>query len=54
VGPAGETGADGPQGPVGAEGPQGPAPASFTFTFGGINYVCTDPDGDGNYQCAFG
>lgn len=53
-------GAPGPQGPPGdpgAQGPAGPAgppPESFTFTTAGITFICTDPDGDGNYQCSFG
>lgn len=54
VGPQGPSGPQGMPGPQGPEGPTGPSPGSFTFTFEGINFVCTDPDGDGNYQCGFG
>ena len=49
-GPQGETG---PPGQDGAQGPPGPPPESFTFTVLSQNFICTDPDGDGNYQCAF-
>ena len=53
-GPAGEQGPQGPEGPQGVEGPPGPAPQSFTFTALGLTFVCTDPDGDGNFNCGFG
>jgi hypothetical protein len=52
-GPPGTPG--GPPGPTGAAGPAGPpgpAMASFTFTFGGVTYVCTDPDANLAYDCA--
>lgn len=58
-GPKGDTGAasevPGPAGPAGAAGPQGepgPAVESWTFTFMGIDYICTDPDEDRAYECA--
>lgn len=54
TGAAGEAGQPGQDGQPGADGPPGPAPASFTFTTGGLTFVCTDPDGDGNYNCGFG
>lgn len=41
----------GPAGPAGPQGPRGPAPASFTFEARNQSFVCTDPDGDGNYTC---
>lgn len=52
----GETGPQGPPGDAGAEGPAGPPgppPESFTFTVLSQSFICTDPDGDGNYACAF-
>ncbi|HZY09476.1 MAG TPA: hypothetical protein VFE69_17085, partial [Ilumatobacteraceae bacterium] len=56
AGPAGAQGEVGPQGPVGppgAQGPQGPVIVSFTFVdAAGVTFVCDDPDGDLNYQCA--
>lgn len=57
VGPGGPQGEPGPQGAQGLQGDQGPQgdpgspPASFTFTYLGIDYTCTDPDADGNYTC---
>jgi len=55
-GPQGPAGPAGPTGPAGEPGPQGPAgptgyPDSWTFTFLGTTYVCTDPDGDRAYTC---
>lgn len=53
-GPQGQTGPQGQQGPAGPQGPQGPqgeSPNSITFTYLGVEYTCTDPDQDGNYQC---
>lgn len=50
-GPSGPAGPTGPSGDRGAPGPTGPEPASFTFVFLGRTYTCTDPDGDGNYDC---
>lgn len=47
-GTSGTSGADGERGP---QGERGPAPASFTFTFLGQDYVCRDTDGDGDYTC---
>jgi hypothetical protein len=55
AGPAGEPGAPGAPGAAGAPGPagpQGPAgadgqPVAFTFTAGGVEYVCAPPD----FQC---
>lgn len=49
AGPAGQDGKDGAQGP---QGPAGPEPSSFTFTYLGVTYTCTDPDGDGQYTCS--
>jgi hypothetical protein len=63
VGPQGMTGADGapgepgPAGPAGAPGPPGGAGppgqsvGSFTFTFGLTTYLCSDPDGNGAFDC---
>jgi hypothetical protein len=51
TGPAGPAGPGGEMGPAGPAGPPGPRVGSFTFSFAGLNYLCTDPDGDGNYQC---
>jgi len=57
AGQAGTDGSDGEPGTPGepgAEGPPGPAgsgPASFTFQFREVTFVCTDPDGDGTYDC---
>lgn len=50
-GPQGDQGPVGPQGPEGPTGSQGPAVESFTFTFLGIDYSCTDPEVDGSYAC---
>lgn len=50
----GETGPPGPPGERGEQGPPGPPPQSFTFTVLDLSFVCTDPDGDGSYACAFG
>lgn len=50
----GEPGVQGPQGEQGiqgSQGPQGPAVQSFTFTFLGVTYNCTDPEMDGSYSC---
>lgn len=54
VGPAGPQGDPGPEGSPGPTGPQGPAgyPASFSFTFLGVTWTCTDVDGDHAYTCA--
>lgn len=45
--------AAGPPGPAGATGPAGPAVASFGFSPPptGPHYTCTDPEGDGTYEC---
>lgn len=48
-GPKGDPGADSTV--PGPQGEPGPPPASFSFTWANTNYVCTDPDGDGNYTC---
>lgn len=57
-GPAGADGSDGVDGQDGAVGPPGPKgdpgdpPASFSFVGpGNQRYTCTDPDGDGHYEC---
>jgi hypothetical protein len=50
-GPAGPAGPEGPPGPNGDTGPQGPPVGSFAFSFAGLNFLCTDPEGDGSYQC---
>lgn len=51
-GPQGEPGPPGPQGPPGEKGEKGERPESMTFTDQfGRTYRCTDPDGDGHYQC---
>lgn len=47
-GPQGDVG---PQGPQGFEGPPGQGPGSFRFTFGGVTFVCTDPEADRSYEC---
>lgn len=49
AGPQGDTGATGLTGATGATGPE---PASFTFDVGPVTYVCSDPDGDGNFTCS--
>jgi hypothetical protein len=54
-GPSGEPGPAGATGPAGADGtagPPGPAPASFTFRWLTTTWTCSDPDGDGHYECA--
>jgi hypothetical protein len=52
-GPAGEKGDPGEQGPRGEQGPAGPAPASWTFSYGGVTYTCTpSADGSTHYTCA--
>jgi hypothetical protein len=38
-------------GPKGDKGDRGPAVESFTFTFLGVPYTCTDPEMDGSYAC---
>jgi hypothetical protein len=52
-GPAGPKGDTGDQGPAGPQGDSGPAgyPGQFTFGLGPVTYVCTDPDGDHQYEC---
>jgi hypothetical protein len=50
-GVAGAKGDPGAAGPPGEQGPPGPPVESFTFTFLGTDYTCTDPDGDGDYTC---
>lgn len=50
AGPQGELGPAGPQGIQGEPGPVGPAPASFSFTFLGVPYTCTNT-GTGDYTC---
>jgi len=53
-GPAGAQGEPGPPGAQGEPGPQGPAgppPASFTFTWLGQTFTCTDPEQDGTAVC---
>lgn len=53
-GPQGEPGVKGDtgaQGPAGPQGPQGDPPASFSFTYAGVTYVCSDPESDRTYQC---
>lgn len=51
VGPAGPQGPSGNDGHDGSPGPQGPEPDSFTFTYMGVTYTCTDPEKDGSYAC---
>lgn len=53
AGPEGSPGADSTvPGPAGPQGEPGPAPGSFTFEDDdGRRFVCTDPDGDLNYEC---
>lgn len=48
----GPAGPDGPAGPQGAPGPQGSRPDSFSFTYLGTTYTCSDADGDGHYDCS--
>jgi hypothetical protein len=50
-GAQGQPGAQGPPGPAGPQGAQGPPVGSFTFGALGVNYVCTDPEGDAQYTC---
>lgn len=52
-GPKGDTGDQGAKGDTGATGPKGDPgyPDSFTFTFMGTDYSCSDPDGDHAYTC---
>jgi len=50
-GDPGEPGAPGTEGPAGAPGPPGSGPTSFTFQFREVTFVCTDPEGDGTYDC---
>ena len=47
----GDPGEPGPAGPAGPVGPVGPAVGTFRFSVAGVPYVCSDPDGDGNYSC---
>lgn len=61
AGPKGDRGERGPQGPPGEPGPQGergpegPSPESFSFTYLGINYVCTPTaENDLDYTCSPG
>jgi hypothetical protein len=54
-GAVGPTGAPGPAGPNGQPGRDGQPPASWTFTYGGVQYTCTratpfDPSNP-RYQC---
>lgn len=57
TGPAGTAGAPGPPGPqgepgpAGAQGDPGPPPESWSFTWLGTTWTCTDPDGDLAYEC---
>lgn len=50
-GPQGEPGPAGPAGPPGPQGAQGPPVGSFTFGALGLNFVCADSEGDGQYTC---
>jgi hypothetical protein len=47
IGPPGES-IEGPQGPPGYD---GQAPRSWRWTFDGVTFECSDPDGDLNYSC---
>lgn len=53
TGSQGATGPAGAPGATGGDGATGPAgyPSSFTFTYLGANYTCTDSDGDRAYTC---
>lgn len=53
AGPKGDPGAKGDPGDTGPQGPEGPAgyPESFTFTYLGVTFVCSDPDEDRSYDC---
>jgi hypothetical protein len=51
-GPQGTQGDPGAQGDPGLTGPTGPEPTSFTFSIGPMTWTCSDPDGDGNYECS--
>jgi outer membrane murein-binding lipoprotein Lpp len=60
TGEPGSTGAPGEPGPAGPQGDPGPAgpdgqpgspPTSWTFTWLGTTWTCTDPDGDLAYTC---
>lgn len=52
-GPKGDPGAKGETGQDGEQGPTGPAgfPTSWTFTYLGMEYVCTDADNNREYEC---
>lgn len=54
VGPKGEKGDKGDRGDTGPTGATGPEPVSFTFTYLGVTYTCTDPERDGTYACEAG
>ncbi len=45
-------GPQGPQGSQGIQGSPGPEPASFSFQWANKTFTCTDPNGDGAYECA--
>jgi Collagen triple helix repeat (20 copies) len=51
TGATGSEGEPGAEGPPGAPGPAGSGPASFTFKFREVTFMCTDPEGDGSYDC---
>jgi len=54
TGATGQTGGEGEpgaEGPAGEPGPPGSGPTSFTFQFREVTFVCTDPEGDGTYDC---
>lgn len=51
VGPQGQVGPQGAQGPAGPAGADGRGPVVFSFVAGGVLYTCTDPSGDGAYEC---
>ena len=50
-GPPGPPGRDGADGQDGAPGADGQSPESLRFPILGGMWTCTDPDGDGHYDC---
>ncbi|MGA8994775.1 MAG: collagen-like protein, partial [Nocardioidaceae bacterium] len=48
---AGNPGTPGAPGPQGPQGSTGPAVSSWTFTYSGTTYTCSDGNADGDYDC---
>ncbi len=51
AGPQGEPGPAGAQGEPGPEGPPGPGFTVFSIDLGGVLFICSDPDGNGQFGC---